>query len=749
MGRRAARTAGIVALGVAVLPAVADGRVRPAPVIQVLSNRADLISSGDVLVAVRLPRGTRPSRVRVYAGSRNVTRAFARRANRRYEGLVTRLRVGRTVLRVRAPGAREARVAVINHPNGGPVFAGPQVKPWVCEDGARDSHCNRPTTFSYQYMSSSSGTLQPYDPKNPPPDVATTHTQTGANVPFIVRTETGYQDRDQYQIATLFQPGRPWRAWSPQRQFNHKLLITHGFSCGIDHKSAAAPSVTSDVLGSGSPATALGLGFAVMSTALDNAGHNCNHVTMAESLVMAKEHLIERYGTLRYTIGTGCSGGSLAQHEVANSYPGVYQGILPQCSFPDNWSTGQQLADYHLDRAYLENPAKWATGVVWTPAQIAAVEGHPNHANAYILDSLYWTSLGDPTNACAGVTDAQRYDPQSHPSGVRCTLADYMINVFGPRPRSLWIDPEKRIGHGFAGRAIDNVGVQYGLNALKQGLITPSQFADLNAKIGGSDIDLKPVAQRVAADEPALRRVYESGGINETNNLRDMAIIDLRGSDDGAFHDAYRAFAVRARLDQQNHTHANQVIWQGPAPLIGQTDFTTKGLLAMDRWLSGVERDRRRVALSRKVREHRPPDIHDECFNGAGQRVPDESCVAVVRVYQTPRMVAGESVRTDVNKCRLKPLRRSDYTGPLPPTDADWSQLRSAFPGGVCDWTKRGVDQRNTIPWRTYQGRSGRVVYGGRSLGRPPGGSGSGWSASVFADPAESMPGSVPARRHR
>ncbi len=93
-----------------------------------------------------------------------------------------------------------------------------------------------------------------------------------------------------------------------------------------------------------------------MSTALDNAGHNCNLVTQAESLVMAKERLVEEYGPIRYTIGTGCSGGSLTQQQVANAYPGIYQGILPQCSFPDAWSTGQQLVDYHLMRLYLEDP---------------------------------------------------------------------------------------------------------------------------------------------------------------------------------------------------------------------------------------------------------------------------------------------------------------------------------------------------------------------------------------------------------
>ncbi len=701
-----------------------------------------------MLVAVRLPRGAR--RVRVSAGRRNETRWFARRPDGRYEGLITGMRNGRTVLRARGADTREARLTVINHPNGGPVLAGPQVKPWVCEAGARDTHCNQRATYSFQYVSTS-GQLKAYDPKNPPSDVSTTKTQTGTSVPFIIRTETGYQDRDQYKIAVLFQPGKGWRTWSPQKQFNHKLLITHGASCGIDHQSGSAPSVTGDTAGvpgasagSSSPLTALGLGFAVMSTALDNAGHNCNHVVMAESLIMAKERLIERYGTLRYTIGTGCSGGSLAQQEVANAYPGIYQGILPQCSFPDNWSTGQQLVDYHLDRAYLEHPEKWGAGVVWTPAQIAAVEGHPNHANAVILDSLYWTALADPVNPCAGVTAAQRYDPQSNPRGTRCTLADYMINVFGPRPQSAWGNVEKKIGHGFAGRPIDNVGVQYGLNALGQGLITPAQFADLNAKIGGGDIDINPTKERTAADRPALGRAYESGSINETNNLRDIAIIDLRGSDDGSFHDAYRAFAVRARLDRENHTHANQVIWQGPAPLIGQADFTTRGLIAMDRWLSAVERDRSRASLAAKIRARRPSDVQDACFDGKGGSTPGSSCPAIVRVYQTPRIVAGESVATDINKCQLKPLNRSSYPALL--TDADFARLQATFPAGVCDWSKRGVDQRRTLPWRAYDDSRGGVGYGGRSLGVPAARSGSGWSANVFADPSESMPGSA-ARR--
>ena len=48
--------------------------------------------------------------------------------------------------------------------------------------------------------------------------MATTTTQTGVTVPFIIRIETGYQDRDEYAIAVLFQPGKPWAAWAPQPQ---------------------------------------------------------------------------------------------------------------------------------------------------------------------------------------------------------------------------------------------------------------------------------------------------------------------------------------------------------------------------------------------------------------------------------------------------------------------------------------------------------------------------------------------------
>ncbi|HEY9414697.1 MAG TPA: DUF6351 family protein [Pseudonocardia sp.] len=695
------------------------------PTIKVLSNRADLVSGGDALVQVALPTGTAPAKVRVDVDGRDITSSFAMRADGTYAGLVTGLALGHNVLTARTPGGG-ARLTITNHPSGGPVFSGPQLQPWTCQAGALDEQCNQPPTYRFVYRSTdpTKQGFQAYDPENPPSDVATTTTDQGVKVPFVVRIETGYMDRDQYQVSALFQPAKPWTTFDPQPQFNHKLLITHGASCGVEHKTGGAPDTT----GSETDADALGRGFLTMSTALDNSGHNCNIAVQAESLVMAKEYVAEQYGTLRYTIGTGCSGGSLAEQWIANAYPGVYQGILPTCSFPDAWSTATQFLDYHLLLAYFTDPTKWGAGVAWSPTQMADVEGHLTTANALVSENAQW-HVAVPTDPCAGTTDANRYDPANNPGGVRCTIHDAAINVFGPNPQSLWSASEKAVGHGFAMPPIDNVGVQYGLDALRKGQITPAQFVDLNVKIGGVDIDTNPTAARVdTGPAPALANAYRSGMINETNNLDQTAIIDCRGPDPGAFHDAYRAFAVRARLDREHGTHANQLIWEGPVAILGDAGCEKNSFVAMDRWLTRIEADGRDLTVAQKVVLDKPDDLTDRCYDGVGHKLSDGLCgEAVVPVYGTPRMVAGDALTTDANKCHLEPLRRADYattvagvTIPVTFTDAEWARLQETFDTGVCDFTEPGVAQQRTIPWQTYQDTSGEVIYGGTPLGPAP-----------------------------
>jgi hypothetical protein len=286
-----------------------------------------------------------------------------------------------------------------------------------------------------------------------------------------------------------------------------------------------------------------------------------------------------------------------------------------------------------------------------------------------------------------------------------------MVNVLGPRPARGWSAMERRAGHGFAGQPFGNEGIQYGLGALQQGLITPAQFAGLNAAIGGTDVDLNPTPTRLAGDRRAVVNSYRSGLVNEMNNMGGVAIIDHAGPDPGIAHDYAHTWWVRDRLDRAQGHHGNQVLWFGPTPLIGNPSWPTDALLAMDRWLAAVERDRSRTPRARKIVQDRPPDIADRCLGSLCEQY------AATR-FSTPRQVAGGSELNDILKCRLKPLDRSTFGVTF--SDADWAQLEQAFPAGVCDWGKPGIGQQDNIPWLTYQDRRGRVVYGGRPMGPPP-----------------------------
>ncbi|MFY9179041.1 MAG: DUF6351 family protein [Venatoribacter sp.] len=63
-----------------------------------------------------------------------------------------------------------------------------------------------------------------------------------------------------------------------------------------------------------------------------------------------------------------------------------------------------------------------------------------------------------------------------------------------------------------------------------------------------------------------------------------FAIIDCHGPDPDFFHDSYRAFSVRSRLDQAHGHHNNHIIWEGPLVIIGDVDCTRQ----FWRWLGSV-----------------------------------------------------------------------------------------------------------------------------------------------------------------
>jgi hypothetical protein len=78
--------------------------------------------------------------------------------------------------------------------------------------------------------------------------------------------------------------------------------------------------------------------------------------------MMLQEQIRETFGSIRYTIGSGCSGGSIQQHLIAANYPGLLDGILPNCSYEDSWTTAMGVGDCHMLLNYFaKSPTLWAS----------------------------------------------------------------------------------------------------------------------------------------------------------------------------------------------------------------------------------------------------------------------------------------------------------------------------------------------------------------------------------------------------
>jgi hypothetical protein len=707
----------IVAMGAAAICAAtgaetADARLR----IAVLSGRADLVTSGDALVRVALPAGVAPKAVRVTVDHRDVTGAFVPRG-RALVGRVSRLRPGRNVLVASRPDGSGAQMTLVNHPHGGPLFAGKQVQPWRCNPGALDAHCNREPTYSFLYMPALASSVPdpliggpgadprflPYALDHPPPaaSVAQTTTDDGRTVPLIVRVETGAIDRGQYKIATLYDPDQQKEPGSPPTNWDHKLLLLGGPNCGITYSEGTAPDVLA--------ARALRRGFAVMSTALMATGSDCNLVLQAESIVMAKAYLISHYGPVRYTLGVGGSGASIVQQWNANAYPGIYDGLIVEASFPDAWTQLKKADDCVNLLRYWNDPSQWGAGVAWTPADQGSVEGGDLPTSCVLWKAGFEGNF-TPADETAQLAPEGVYEPKANPCGVRSDLWDYSVSQLGRRPSTVWSAPEKTCGTGFAKRPLDNVGVQYGLNALRAGQITPAQFADLNAKVGGRDIDYTWQPSRTRADRGVLATLYRSGYINQANHV-DVPIIDLRSVSNAEIHDTYNSFVMRARLDRARGDHANQVIWTAQE-LSGFVIDPVQEALAFDlmnRWLDAIEADRTDRALAQKVVANKPAEAVDRCTLVANLQV-----ACVYPPSGSPRLGAGEPLTDDIPGCRRKPLDRAEYL-PARLSDDEWTALQATFPTGVCDYSKPGRGQQPTVPWLTY-----KHGPGGEPLGAPP-----------------------------
>jgi hypothetical protein len=696
--------------------------------IESLSNRPDKVSGGDILVRVHVPAGTALGDVTLKLNSANVTDMFWQdTASHSLMGLVTGLKLGQNSLNATAGNANPGALRVVNYPIQGPVFSGPQEKPFFCQThqfrvypapgpffspAQLEDPCVEATRVDYIYRNTNNQFVA-LPAGDPPTDIQMTTTTTGALVRYIVRLETGVINRSIYQIAILDDPSEagPDLRNHADRGWNNRLIYTFGGGCGGGAyiQGASTGGVLNNAM--------LSRGFAVASGSLNVLGNNCNFVTSAETMMMVKERFIETFGPPLYTMGYGCSGGSIQQHLIGDNYPGLLDGLVPSCSFPD--VAGATTFDARLLYDYFNFKDK---GVAWTQDEIRDASGFGTYGHI-VNQGTSWAARIDPVPNRPNYTNSAfswlynnivpvdvRYVPGTNPTGARATTWDHVVNLLGEG------------ANGFARRPLDNVGIQYGLGALNAGKITKEQFLDLNEKIGGLDIDANFTKQRMVADPVALRAAYQTGFVtNFGRGLADVPILDwdqiyTDQNAGGDVHMKFHHYSIRERLKKANGNADNQVIWTGGNAGTRGTFVSTEVFLQMDRWLTTIKADPSSDPAPVKVNRARMAiGLQDGCWTGASAPFTftaetqifggtgSSFCNTQLPGFPFPRYVAGAPLEIDVIKCQLRAIKPTDYVEAFTP--AEMTRLRAIFPTGVCDWSKPGVAQTDPLStWITYTG---------------------------------------------
>jgi hypothetical protein len=721
---------GLVAVvGALTIPVAAQQQAAAPPLeIRAMSTRAEFVSGGDVLLEVSGPANLTAKNLTVRVNGKDVSAEFKPVAgSRTLVGLVSGLNIGSNAIQASVRGSKAtAQLTVVNHPVAGPVLYSPHQMPFICETQASglgaplDADCSGATKVDYFYRSTSvappresqgdlaaadnangfgggrgnapANPFKPLDPNGPrPSDIAMTTTTEGKTVPYIVRREMGTINRAVYSIAFLHEPGTPLPSpWTTGATWNGRLVYTFGGGVAAGYHQGRTIGGLNGNRGNLEDGQygdyPLARGFALAGGSLNVFGTHANDVVSAETLMMVKEHFVEEFGPIAWTIGSGRSGGSMQQHMIANNYPGLLDAIVPTASFADTLTFQTSMLDCELlDHAMTTSRQPFTT------EQKTAVAGF-SHWDYCTNNKLRYAGVAADINCDAGtIPQSMRFDPVKKPDGVRCTYQDALVNVFGKDPKT-----------GFARRPFDNVGVQYGLGAFNAGKINFNQFLDINRLAGGHDVNGAIVAERTVADPDALRLAYETGRVNDgAHGLTMIPIIDMRPYTEGPggnVHDTFDGVIAGNRINAAGGGNRISRVYEEGIPLFRAQD---DNLDILDRWLAAVAKDAAPGTPREKLLRNKPAGLADSCFTAKLEEIKDAArCSAMFPVYANPRVVAGGPATADVYKCELKPIEKGDYKRPV--TDGQLAALRGVFPQGVCDYTKKGVQQRPAQTWLAY-----------------------------------------------
>jgi hypothetical protein len=675
-------------------PGLARGQIE----LTTVSTRPAIVSGDRARVEVR---GLAPGeKLTVKRDGADVSDLFAPSRPGVRDGVVTGLHEGVNRLVASAQG-QTARLAVTAHSLQGPIISGPHQYPFGCQTEKSglgkptSKDCEAPARVHWYARGYDGSFTLLSDPYAPYPPLTAITTVNGKRVPFVVRVQSRVINRSVARIAVLDDPHARGRdtPFKPL-DWNHKLLFQFGESCGTGYHQGSNTETSAfgqlqDIGGENLAGPFLdlgghlGQGWMVAVSTLTIFGVHCNPVLSAETLMMIKEHIIDDYGSVDHLVSAGASGGAIQQYTIANQYPGVIDAGVPILSFPDVATTAMTVGDCIGLRRVFDSDSRR-----WNDAKVGAITGL---ATTQVCKD--WVSLfGDnikPTSCDGSVPKDQRYDADKNPHGVRCDIQDSARNVYG-------VDPDT----GIARRPLDNIGVQYGLAALRRGDISLDDFLTLNRDVGGLDADGNHQSARHAMSEATAKRLFADSQVTGRGALDQTPIIDVAipvsdVTPELDIHDQIRPFGLRARLDDAFGSHASQAIWT-LVPLPSSAVDTAEA------WLRSLDALRaRHPALSREqlVAQGRPASAADQCRLGV---LPLAGlCDDGLLRHSSPRQQAGAPFSEDVVKCQRKAVDARDYPASL--TAAQLGQIRALFAGGVCDWSKPSVGavQRSTT-WLAY-----------------------------------------------
>ncbi len=716
--------------------------------LRVLSSRPDQVSGGDALVRVSAPPGLL-DKLTVERNGEDVTAAFKPQGDE-LVGLVDGFDLGNNELTVHRNGKSSSppadRLQIVDYPTEGPIFSGSHQYPFVCKtiqaglgepivdnqnglgfrvlnpDGSTAGwslDCSAHTVVDYLYRSTDGQFKALPSDGSRPADLATTQLPDGRVVDYVVRRERGTIDRFIYSFAMLAPFGED-PSHIDTSEWNRKVIYAFDGGVAIGHNQGT--------LG-GAALTDLGLrqGYAIIHSSGNRTSTHYNLELGGETALMTKEEFIERYGVPLYTVGLGGSGGAIQQYVYGQNYPGrVIDAGIPQRSYPDMVTQTIHIGDCELLEYYMDvtdgaNP-KWQN---WDNREwLIGLNGSSTFPNPYRggapgSDECVngWRGLTplalNPLFGTAGA-GTERMDPAVM-AAVKWTHFDDLRNIYG-------------VGaNGYARQTGDNVGVQYGLQALREGKITPAEFLDLNAKVGSwkapqdmvqegqpflptggfdpwssRNMRLSPdggvtPAPRMEGDISAMNAAYNHGLY--FNGDIDIPLIDQRDylEEELNMHNSHQSFVSRQRMLDHDGDASNQVIWFiGPNP---QRDIAAEALQVIDQWLANI---RQHPDLT--VAQNKPADATDRCFTSQGTEIargdqawdgildnlPAGDCTKAFPLHSTSRIVAGSPFRGGVYKCQLQSVAdavaRGLY-GSWTPSPSELARLEQIFPTGVCDYS--------------------------------------------------------------